>query len=58
MRDDEQRRYQQYLEDARWEAARARSDSERQSWLTIAANCARLLGLVPQLQPQSSRNRG
>jgi hypothetical protein len=51
----EQRR--QYLENARREAARARNDSERRSWLTIAASWERLLGLEPQPQQHQQQQK-
>jgi hypothetical protein len=52
--DERQGEYRRNIELAQFEASRALTDSERQSWLTLAASWTRLLDLppLPQRQPQ------
>ena len=49
--DEQKRKFREYLDDALARARRALTPSERQSWLTIAASWALLLGIDLRREP-------
>jgi len=55
--DEQKRKFQQYLDEALARAGRAVTPSERQSWLTIAASWAHILGIDLQRQLRDDTQR-